>query len=172
MVNMSGGLPTAFMGVVIQQHLLLVSLTLDRVCCNFAIDPVDVMGDTCVDPRLIPLPTPIAPADHTHQSHLVIVSADERAARVSLWAKFKKQKRRIRRRNVISIDFRRRLSVKIRRSYLAGIVQASGVTCTQHVGGNWASREHIWDTALFGPQANETSLHTLRVLRRNCGESL
>lgn len=58
--------------------------TLDWVCLNFVADPIDVMCDTGVDPRLILLPTPIAPADHTHQSHLVIVSTDKRATRVSL----------------------------------------------------------------------------------------
>lgn len=66
----------------------------------------------------------------------------------------------------------RRLSVKTKRSNLAGIIQASGVTCTQHVGGNCASRQHIWDAALFGPQANITSFNTLGVLCRNCGESV
>lgn len=72
-------------------NIFAVSRTLDRVCLNFAVDPVDVMGDTGVDSRLILLPAPIAPADHTHQSHLVIVSTDERAAGVSLWVKVKKQ---------------------------------------------------------------------------------
>lgn len=153
-------------------------LTLDRVCLNFAVDPVNVMGDTGVDPGLILLPAPVAPADHAHQGHLVIVSTDERAARVSLWvqeAKWKergREKRKIRSSRVISIDLMRTLSVKMRHSHLAGIVQASGVSCTQHVGGNRASRQHIWDAALFGPQADVTSLNTLRVLCRNCGESV
>lgn len=66
------------------------SLTLDGVCLDFAVDPVDVMGDTGVDPGLIYLPAPIAPADHTHQSHLVIVPTDKRATRVSLWVNVKK----------------------------------------------------------------------------------
>lgn len=63
--------------------------------------------------------------------------------------------------NIISTDLMRRLSGKIRRSHLAGVVKASGVTCTEHVGGNWASRQHFWDAALIGPQADITSLNTL-----------
>lgn len=69
-----------------------VSLTLEYwVCLNFAIDPADVIGDSGVDPRLIPLPAPVAPADHTHQSHPVIVPTDERAARVALQVKIKRR---------------------------------------------------------------------------------
>lgn len=70
-------------------NIFAVSLSLDRIGLNFVADPVDVMGDTGVDPRLILLPAPIAPADHTHQSHPVIVSTDERATRVTLWVKIK-----------------------------------------------------------------------------------
>lgn len=68
---------------------MAVSLTLDRVCFDFALDPVNVMGHTGVDPRLIPLPAAVAPADHTHQSHLVVVPTDKRATRVSLWVNAK-----------------------------------------------------------------------------------
>lgn len=67
-----------------------VSLTLDWVCLNYTVNPVDVMGDAGVDPGLILLPTPIAPTDHTHQGHLVVVPTDERATRVSLWGNAKK----------------------------------------------------------------------------------
>lgn len=66
----------------------------------------------------------------------------------------------------------RRLRVIIQHSHLAGVVVASGVTCTQHVGCNRAIRQHIWDAALFGPKANITSLNTLGELCRNCGVSV
>lgn len=58
------------------------------------------------------------------------------------------------------------------RSHLAGVIQASGVARTQHVGGNSASRQHVGDAALFGPQANVTSLDTLGVLCCNCAENV
>lgn len=79
--------------------------------------------------------------------------------------------------NIRSNDYYQRwcnedLNVSMRCSHLAGIIQPSGVTCTQHVGGNQVSRQHIWDTALIGPKADITSLNTLRELWRNCGESV
>lgn len=61
---------------------------------------------------------------------------------------------------------------KTRRSYLAGVVQASGVTGAQHVGGDWPLGQHVWDAALSGPQADVTSLYSLRVLCSNCAESV
>lgn len=72
------------MGMLIHQRASAGSLPLDGVRLDFAVDPVDVVSDAGVDPGLIPLPAPVAPADHTHQSHLVIVSTDKRATRVSL----------------------------------------------------------------------------------------
>lgn len=65
-------------------NIFLAVSALDWARLNFAIDPVDVMGDTGVDPRLVLLTAPIAPADHAHQSHLVLVFADKRTTRVSL----------------------------------------------------------------------------------------
>lgn len=60
---------------------------------NFATDPLDVIGDAGIDPRLVPLSAPVAPADHAHQSHPVVISTDERTPRISLWLKFKREKR-------------------------------------------------------------------------------
>lgn len=71
-------------------HLFAVSPTLDRVCFNFAVDPVDVIGDACVDPGLILMAAPVAPADHAHQSHPVLGLTHQGAARVSLWGKLEK----------------------------------------------------------------------------------
>lgn len=70
-------------------YSLQVCFTLDWVFLNFAVNPADVMSDTGVDTRLISLTTTIAPADHTHEGHPVIVSANKWATRVSLWMKFK-----------------------------------------------------------------------------------
>lgn len=81
------------MGMVIQHFAFAVSLNLDWVCFDDAIDPVDVMGHTGIDPRLILLPAPITPADHTHQSHLAIVSTDKWTTGVSLCVKSNKMKR-------------------------------------------------------------------------------
>lgn len=143
--------------------------TSDLIFFYYVVDPADVIGDPRVDPRLVRQSAPITPAGHTHQSHLVLVFTDKGATRVSLWVKFKKQI--LETNNVIRTDLWG-WSVNIQCSHLAGIVQVSGVTCTQHVGGNWASRQHLWDTALIGPKANITSLNTLRVLCRNCGEKI
>lgn len=68
-------------------------LILDWVCSDYAIDPVDVMGHTGINPGLILLPAPITPADHTHQSHLAIVSTDKWTTGVSLCVKSNKTKR-------------------------------------------------------------------------------
>lgn len=62
----------------------LFSPILDRVCLNYAIDPVDVMCDTGVHAGRVFLPAPVAPADHAHQSHSAIVGTDQWATGVSL----------------------------------------------------------------------------------------
>lgn len=69
--------------LVVQQRLFLLQ-PLKWVGLHFAICPVNIFGDVSIDPRLVLLSAPIAPADHTHQSHLAIVSTDERPAGVSL----------------------------------------------------------------------------------------
>lgn len=93
-ISMFTVLPTGFMGIIstnITNFFFAWFLALDWVCFNFAIDPVNVMGHTGVDPRLILLPTPVTPADHAHQSHLAIVSTDKWPTRVSLWVMSMKQ---------------------------------------------------------------------------------
>lgn len=65
----------------------LSRVALQRIGLNFAIDPIDVAGDAGIDPGLVLLSAPIAPADHAHQGHPVIVSTDERTPRISLWLK-------------------------------------------------------------------------------------
>lgn len=135
------------------------SLTLDWTCFDFVVDPADVVGDTRVHPGLVPLPTAVAPAHHTQQRHPVFAPADERTPGVSLWMRGRRFK-------VVGAVVRKS-SVKVRLSHLAGVVQASGVTCTQHVGGNWASGQHVWDAALIGPEANISPLDALGVFCRN-----
>lgn len=71
---------------------------LHRIGLHFVIDPLDVVGDAGVDSGLVLHPAPIAPADHAHQSHPVIISADEGAPGIPLWLKNKtgKEKNKIR----------------------------------------------------------------------------
>lgn len=61
-----------------------VSPVLHRVRPHFLVDPIDVMCDAGVDPRLVLLSAAVAPADHAHQSHLAVAGTDQRATRVSL----------------------------------------------------------------------------------------
>lgn len=75
------------MVTVVQQRDSTVGLTLDWAGLHFLIDPANVVGDTGVHTGFVPLPAPIAPADHTHQSHTVVVLADKRTTRVSLQKK-------------------------------------------------------------------------------------
>ena len=73
------------MGVYSSHTALPQFLDLDiMVCPPFAVYPVNVAGDSGIHPRLALLATAIAPADHTHQSHLAILWTDKRTARVAL----------------------------------------------------------------------------------------
>lgn len=83
-------LPSEFM--VAQLHLLCPSLC--WVDLHFATNPLDVLGDAGIDPWLVLLSAPVAPADHAHQSHPVIILTDERTPRISLWLTFTTEKRR------------------------------------------------------------------------------
>lgn len=69
-----------------------VSPALHWVSLHFLIDPVNIMCDAGVDPRLVLLSAAVAPADYAHQSHSAIAGTDQWATRVSLWGHKKRSR--------------------------------------------------------------------------------
>ena len=55
-----------------------------RVCCLLLVDPRQEGGDTCVDPRSVPVPTAVPPGYDPSQLPHAVRLTDKRAAAVSL----------------------------------------------------------------------------------------